>query len=336
MAKMADVAAAAGVSITTVSHVLNDTRPVSGELRRKVLAAVKATGYSPNIVARSLATQNTKLIGVSMSFLSNPFFGPLVASIEEAAKEKGFTLLLTDSHEDAEQELLQVKIMLDRRVDGVILAPASANPEEGLDILANGRVPTVLIDRFADTRFDEIGVENVEPTASLVAHLVDRGHSRIGFVSGLSGLSTTTERWEGYRLGLKRAGLRLERRLVHSGASGIEPAREAVRALMREPKPPTAILPANNAMTVGVLRGLRDVGARVPDDVAIAAFDDIAWADLMNPPLTAMAQPITQMGDTAVKQLLKRIGGYAGAPKRIVLPTQFRHRQSCGCPPEKA
>jgi LacI family transcriptional regulator len=333
---MADVAAAAGVSITTVSHVLNDTRPVSAELRRKVLEAVEATGYSPNIVARSLATQNTKLIGVSMSFLSNPFFGPLVSSIEDAARKEGFTLLLTDSHEDAKQELLQVQIMLDRRVDGVILAPASADPEEGLDLLAKGRVPTVLIDRFADSRFDEIGVENVEATASLVAHLVERGHTRIGFVSGLSGLSTTTERWEGYNLGLKRAGLRFERRLVHSGASGIEPAREAVKTLMRASKPPTAILPANNAMTVGVLRGLRDLGVRVPDDVAIAAFDDIAWADLMNPPLTAMAQPITRMGEAAVKRLLRRIGGYTGAPKRIVLPAEFRHRHSCGCPPETA
>jgi LacI family transcriptional regulator len=331
---MADVAAAAGVSMTTVSHVLNGTRPVSAELRRKVLSAVEATGYSPNIVARSLATQNTKLIGVSMSFLSNPFFGPLVASIEERARREGFTLLLTDSHEDAQQELLQLKIMLDRRVDGVILAPASARAEEGLNLLAKNGVPAVLIDRFADARFDEIGVENVEATASLVAHLVERGHSRIGFVSGLSGLSTTAERLEGYRLGLKRAGLRFERRLVHSGASGIEPARDAVKALMREPKPPTAVLPANNAMTVGVLRGLRDLGVRVPDDVAIAAFDDIAWADLMSPALTAMAQPITDMGDKAVQRLLRRIAGYTGAPRRIVLPAQFQHRQSCGCPTE--
>lgn len=331
---MADVAAAAGVSITTVSHVLNGTRPVSAELRQKVLSAVEATGYSPNFVARSLATQNTKLIGVSMSFLSNPFFGPLVASIEERAREQGFTLLLTDSHEDARQESLQVQIMLDRRVDGVILAPASAQPEAGLNLLARNHVPTVLIDRFTDGRFDEIGVENVEPTARLVAHLAEHGHTRIGFVSGLSGLSTTSERLEGYRLGMRRAGLRFERRLVHSGASGIEPAREAVKALMREPNPPTAVLPANNAMTVGVLRGLRDLGASVPEDVAIASFDDIAWADLMNPALTAMAQPITEIGDKAVKRLLRRIGGYTGPPKRIVLHAKFQRRQSCGCAPE--
>lgn len=333
MVRMRDVAAAAGVSVTTVSHVLNNTRPVSAELRQRVHEAVEASGYTTNSVARALATQNTMLIGVVMSFLSNPFFAPLVSSIEMTARRHGYTLLLTDNHESPADELAQVRIMLDRRVDGVVLAPASTRPERILDLLAERAVPTVLVDRLADHRFDEVGVENVEATASLVAHLVEAGHTRIGFISGKAGLSTTTERLAGYRLGLERAGLAYDRKHVRSGSSRTEPARDAVHALLDAPNPPTAFVPANNAMTIGVLRGLRDRGLRVPDDVAVAAFDDFAWADLMDPALTTIAQPIPEMGNVAAKLLIKRIAGYGGPPQQRVLAPTFQHRQSCGCPP---
>jgi LacI family transcriptional regulator len=328
---MADVAAAAGVSITTVSHVLNGTRPVSEELQRRVHAAVAASGYSPNSIARALATQNTMLIGVVMSFLSNPFFAPLVSCIEQIVRRRGYTLLLTDSHENLLDETNQVKIMLDRRVDGVIIAPAAVGSEPVLDLLAQRHTPTVLVDRLADQRFDEVGVENVAPTASLVTHLAEHGHRRIGFISGRAGLSTTIERLEGYRLGLEQAGLPYERSLVRSGASEIEPARRAVRTLLASARPPSAIVTGNNAMTIGVLRGLRDIGLRVPDDIALAAFDDIAWADVMSPGPTAIAQPITEIGTMAAKLLLRRIAGYTGPPERHSLPPTFQHRESCGC-----
>ncbi len=329
---MADVAAAAGVSITTVSHVLNNTRPVSDELRRRVLEAVAESGYTTNGVARALATRNTMLIGVVMSFLSNPFFAPLVSAIEKTARRHGYTLLLTDNHENAADETTQVKIMLDRGVDGVILAPASTRTERVLDLLGRRGAPTVLVDRFVDHRFDEVCVENVESTAGLVDHLTALGHTRIGFVSGRSGLSTTTERLAGYRTGLERAGLPFDRSLVRSGSSRTVPAREAVRTLMAAGDPPTAIVSANNAMTVGVLRGLRELGRRVPGDVAVVAFDDFAWADLMNPSLTTVAQPIADMGNLAARLLIKRIGGDEGPARHLTLPTTFQHRASCGCP----
>lgn len=331
MVKMADVAAVAGVSITTVSHVLNNTRPVSEDLRAKVVQAVADTGFTPNSVARALATQNTMLIGIVMSFLSNPFFAPLVSHIDRAAGRHGYTLLLTENHENTADETKQVKVMLDRCVDGVIIAPAARDIEPVLDVLAASGTPVVLIDRFADRRFDEVGVENIEPTAQLVAHLVKHGHDRIGFISGHSGLSTTIERQQGYRLGLERAGLTYDRTIIRSGASQIEPARRAVTALMRTPRPPTAIITANNAMTVGALRGLRGLGLRVPQDLAFAAFDDFEWADLMSPALTTVAQPIPALGTLATKLLLRRIGGYDGAPERHTIRPTFHRRQSCGC-----
>lgn len=331
MVRMADVAVAAGVSITTVSHVLNRTRPVSDDLRRRVDAAVKATGYSPNIVARSLATRNSMVIGVVMSVLWNAFFGPLVSSIERTARQRGYTLLLTDSHEDAAKDRESVRVMLDRQVDGIIIAPAPTQSSDILDTLARSGTPTVLIDRFVEHQFDDVGVDNVDATAELVRHLAELGHTRIGFVHGKPGLSTTTERLAGYRLGLEQSGLHYDRKLVRSGGSRIDPASRAVQGMLSVVDPPTAVVPGNNAMTVGVLRGLRSIGAQVPNDVAIAAFDDLALADLLNPPLTAMAQPIERMGDLAARLLFKRIAGFDGPPARIVLPAKFEHRESCGC-----
>ncbi|TAM70554.1 MAG: LacI family transcriptional regulator [Microbacteriaceae bacterium] len=329
---MADVAAAAGVSITTVSHVLNKTRPVSDELQERVRQAIAVTGYSTNTVARALATQNTMLLGVVMSFVTNPFFAPLVSQIEKTARRSGYTLLLTDSHDNASDELAQVQIMLDHRVDGVIIAPAAEDQDLALNRLAQHATPTVLIDRFGDRRFDEVGVENTKPVAELVAHLVGRGHTRIGFISGQPGLSTTTERLEGYRLGLRDAGLPFDRALVRSGSSQVNPAERAVTALMRSADPPTAIVCANNAMTIGTLRGLRMLGLDVPHDVAVVSFDEIAWGDLMAPALTSMAQPVTAMGKLATQLLLRRIGGHGGPPERHMLAPEFVHRGSCGCP----
>lgn len=333
MIRMQDVAAAAGVSITTVSHVLNQTRPVSDELRRRVQEAIAATNYSPNVVARSLASGNTMVIGLIMSFLWNPFFGPLVSTIERAAQRRGYSLLLTDNHEDAAKEQTQVKLMLDRQVDGIIIAPAAEHASEILDLLATRGMPTVLIDRFVDHRFDDVGVDNLSSTAELVHHLAQIGHTRIGFIQGKPGMSTTTERLAGYKLGLENAGLPYDRRLIRSGGSRIKPASRAVQALLAAADPPTAIVPGNNAMTVGVLRGLRDIGVRVPQDIAIAAFDDILLADLVSPSLTAMAQPIEKMGHVATNLLIKRIEGFDGPPTRTVLPATFEHRESCGCAP---
>jgi len=331
MVKMADVAAAAGVSITTVSHALNNTRPVSDELRARVQHAVRETGYTPNSVARALVTQSTMLIGVVMSFLSNPFFAPLVTQIDRTARRRGYTVLLTENHENAADEATQVRVMLDRRVDGIIIAPASKHLEKVINQLVKSGTPTVLVDRLSEGEFDEVGADNVGPTAELIEHLVRHGHDRIGFISGRSGLSTTTERLAGYKLGLERAGLEYDKRLVRTGSSQIGPARKAVKALLTGPNPPTALFSANNAMTVGMLRGLRDLKIRVPEDIAVGAFDDFEWADLMSPRLTTVAQPIPEIGSLATKLLLRRIDGYSGPTERHAIPSIVRRRESCGC-----
>lgn len=336
MKTMADVARTAGVSVTTVSHVLNRTRPVSDALRERVLRAVKEIGYSPNTVARALATQSTMLIGVVMSFLTNPFFAPLVAHIERTARRREYTLLLTDSHDDPAAEADQVRILMDHRVDGVIIAPASQDSDHSLDVLAESGIPTVLIDRIGDQRFDEVAAESLTPVAQLVEHLAAQGHTRIGFISGKPNLWTSASRLDGYKLGLSETGLPFDPRLVRSGASQTKPAKASVAALMKLPDHPTALVCANNAMTVGALKGLRELRIGVPSDVALVSYDELDLAELISPPITCMAQPIAEMGELATKLLLQRIGGSVKPPERHMLATTFQHRASCGCTEHEA
>jgi LacI family transcriptional regulator len=330
---MVDVAAHAGVATSTVSHVVNGTRPVSAELRARVLEAIEQTGYSPNKVARSLVTSDTHLIGIVMSALTNRFLVPVVAAIDRAGRRHGYSSVLADSRDRVDDEAEAVSMLLSRRVDGIVLAPAAGDRRRVLDRLLSEQVPTVLIDRFADDRFDQVGVENVEATASLVQDLAALGHTRISLISGLSGLSTSIERVAGYRLGLERAQLTFDRELIACGKSEADRAQHAVSTLLDKARPPTAIVSGNNYMTIGVLRELRARRLRVPDDIAVVAYDDLEFADVFEPRLTAIAQPVPLIATKAVNLLIRRMADKdrTGQPQRIQLPGTFVHRESCGC-----
>jgi LacI family transcriptional regulator len=355
MATMADVARSAGVSVATVSHVLNDTRPVLPHTRRAVLDAIDELGYTPNTLARSLVTSRTRSIGLAVSAISNPYFTEILQGVEAGALEHGHGLLIADPHDDPEHERKVVRLLHERRVDGMIITP-SAEPRGLLALLARHRVPTVFLDRLVDTapentprhtdapgpcardghadapfRFDQVCAENAEPMDWLVTHLAGLGHRRIALVAGLAGLSTTTERISGYRHGLAAAGLPYDERLVVQGDSATEGAERATDALLSLATPPTALVTANNTMTIGALRTLRERGLSVPDDLALCCFDDFAWADLFSPRLTAISQPSKEIGAQAVRLLLDRLE-FPDRPSRTLrLPCAFVHRTSCGC-----
>src|SRR4051812_12604030 len=331
MATMADVARMAGVSTATVSHVLNGTRPVRASTREQVLSAVAATHYTPNTVARSLATARTTTMGLVLSAISNPYFGELLHAAESAAAAAGYTLLLVDPHEDPDYELTVVTRLHHHRVDGVVLAP-SARPDDTLAYLDRHQVPTVLLDRLIDAGHDQVGPENRASTAGLTGHLADHGHTRIGLVAGLDGLSTTTERREGYRDALRSRGLPVDPELEVGGASETVAARRATHRLVALDDRPTAIVAGNNSMTIGVMQALRDAGLEVPRDVAVAAFDDFAWADLFAPRLTVAAQPFDEIATTAVRLLLDRIATPDAPPTTRRLLPRLVVRESCGCP----
>jgi LacI family transcriptional regulator len=329
---MLDVAVKAGVSVSTVSHVINETRFVRPQTREAVLNAIAETGYVRNSVARSLTTARSLSMGLVMTVITNPYFAEVVQGIDEEVARNGYTLLLGDSHDEPDRELQIVRDLHQRRVDGIIIA-ASGDARRALRYLQEQSIPAVLVDRMANAEFDQVGTENVESTALLVRHLADLGHRRIALIAGLEGLTTTTERLSGYRLGLRRSELRFDPQLVVNGGSAAAPARRAVAGLLTGARPPTALVVGNNYMTIGTMRALSEAGLGVPGDVAVVAFDDFEWADLFTPRLTTMAQPCREMGSSAVRLLLSRLNDPAQAPRSLRLAATFVHRDSCGCVP---
>ncbi len=331
MVTITDVARRAGVSTATVSHVLNGTRFVTERTRHRVLEAVDDLDYIPNQQARSLVRSRSQRIGVAISAMTNLYFGEVVQAIERAASKAGYTLILADTHEDPTTEHQVVTALRGYQLDGLLLAPSSgAGPL--LDRLARSALPTVLVDRAADPRFDSVCTENVEPMAELVEHMARIGHREIAMVAGMEGLTTTDERVAGYRLGLQRAGLTPDPRLLISGESNARRSYDAVAAALDSPRPPTAIVAAQNAMVIGTMRLLRERGLDVPGDIALVGFDDFEWADVFSPRLTTVAQDAATIGSTAVELLLQRISGTgAAAPRTVQVPARIRHRDSCGC-----
>lgn len=333
MVTMAQVAVLAGVSASTVSHVLNGTRKVNDATRENVLRAVASTGYRHNILARSLATSSPMTLGLAISSVANPYFGDLIRAIEREARAAGYMLVLADTYDDPQTERQVVEQLLNRRVDGVLLAPSAGAASGALPLLEATRVPTVLVDRTAPCSFDQVAPENTRATAQLTEHFADLGHTRIAVVAGLAGLSTSTERLAGFQQAVGVRGLDDDPALVLAGASRADTAARAVSELFSRPNRPSAVVVTNNAMTIGTVRALQGLGLRVPEDVSLVCYDDFEWAELFSPRLTAMGQDVAQMGWRAVELLLHRMG-HPEAPRRLVrvAPT-FQHRTSCGCPP---
>ncbi|WP_434452144.1 LacI family DNA-binding transcriptional regulator [Lentzea sp. E54] len=324
MVTMRDVAALAGVSITTVSHVINETRPVAGDTRERVQKAIDETGYTGDAIARSLVMGGTKSLGLAVSLVSHPYFAELIAAIESEATRNGYSLVLIDTRDTPESEQTAVRMLRSRRVDGLLLTPSAGGGSLVLPELKRLNIPTVLVDRLTVAKdIDQVGPENVQATSGLVRHLAELGHRRIGIVCGKAGVATTEERILGYRLGLGRAGLKWDEALV-SQSGWLAP-------LLDQDDPATAVVAADHLVTIGMLHEARARGLKLGTDLAVVAYDEVEWATLIEPPLTTLAQPVEEIGRTAVKLLLSRIADPDRPPETIRLAPSLLHRQSCGC-----
>jgi LacI family transcriptional regulator len=332
VATIADVAREAGVSVSTVSHVVNGTRRVAPATATAVQAVIDAIGYRPNVVARSLKMASTQSVGIAISAIANPYFSDIICAIEAECARLGMMVFVSDTQDDPARELAVLTALHQRRVDGVILAP-SADPERrALAFLRKMRVPCVLVDRTPDPSFDQVGVNNRDAMRSLVDYVAGLGHVRIGYVGGHPGFETTLERIAGYRDSLERLGLAFEERYLVTGSATTMSASAATHALLSLPDPPTAIVAGNNMATIGAMRAVRARGLRVPKDISIAGFDDFEWADCFEPRLTLVAQPCEEIGKRAASLLMERIAAPQGAPRTIRLDAALRLRDSCGRP----
>lgn len=329
MVTMTQIADVAGVSLSTVSHVLNRTRTVSAATRETVLRAAADLGFEDTRVRAPRGRDLT--IGAVVPAAASPYFGELIEGMSASAVRLDVDLLLTISGEDPEHERRAVEALVSRRVDGMVIIPSARWHERSRPVLAAHRTPVVLVDRFVDgTRYDQVGCEGENASDLLVSHLLQLGHRRVGLIRGLPELPTTVERESGYRSACARAGVEVDESLIVDGLSTVRGGRTAMERLLRAR--PTAVFCANNNMTMGALSALRRLRVGIPDEVALVAFDDLEWSDIVEPGITSMAQPFHAMGDRALHLLLERIEHPDTAPRTVRLPPSFEHRQSCGCP----
>ncbi|MER8697691.1 MULTISPECIES: LacI family DNA-binding transcriptional regulator [unclassified Mesorhizobium] len=331
MATMVEVALRAGVSVSTVSHVINRTRFVSPAKSRAINEAIALLGYQPNGLARSLKVASTNSVGLAISAISNPYFTDIICAVEAECARLGLMVFLSDTQDDPDRELAVVRAFHQRRVDGVILAPSGA-PERATNYLAEKMVPCVLIDRFADERFDQIGVENQSAMRALIDHVASFGHQRIGFIAGQPGLATTRERIDAFKSALMANGLAYVSEYLQPGNVDTASATASTRAMLSLPSPPTALVTGNNMATIGAVRAVREKGLEIPRDLSLVGFDDFEWADCFEPQLTLIAQPCAEIGRQAASLLSARIASTDTEPRSVRLQATLHARQSCGRP----
>ncbi len=329
MVTIKDVARRAGVSIATVSHVINGTRKVSSKTASRVWQAVEELGYQPNGIAQSLRTRTTHAIGVVVSDITNPFFATLVRGAEDAALEVGYSLVVCNSDEDPEKEEMYIRLLWKRRMDGLLIAPARDGTSPALQELVRNKIPFVFIDRKAKgIEADVVLSDNVGGAYLATRHLIEKGHRRIGIILGIPGSTTTEERFAGYCQALEEAGLLLDKKLVNWGKYKLEGGRKACSELLSLEDPPTAIFSTNNQMTKGVLQELFARNISIPR-IAVVSFDDFDLAELFIPPITVVTQNPYQIGYIAFQVLLERISRPDNKEfKEIRVPVELKIRGS--------
>lgn len=328
MASIKDVAAEAGVSVATVSRVLNDHPSVSADARTRVLAAVKTLGYRPNAVARSLRTDQTHTLGLVISDVLNPYFGELARSVEEEARALGYSVIIGNADERPDLQDHHVRSLIDRRIDGLLVSPTDGGSPLMLDAVRTG-TPMVFVDRWIPgVAVPVVRADGRAAVRDLVAHLHALGHRRLAIIAGPAATTTGQERVVAFREALEAYGLELPEAYIGQGDFQAESGRRVTEGFLDLPEPPEVVFAADNLMALGALDAVRARGLRIPEDLALAAFDDIPWFVHTDPPITAIAQPTGELGRAAVRALVDRIEGRP--PQSVTLPARLVVRRSCG------
>ncbi|WP_342361865.1 LacI family DNA-binding transcriptional regulator [Terrarubrum flagellatum] len=308
MANIRDVAKSAGVSIATVSAALNESGRVSDETRRRVWAAAEAVGYSPNSFARSLRLGKSRLIGVVVADIANPFWGAMVRIVEKAAIAAGYSVIVSDIDDDETRVPSILDHLRSQHVAGILLTPVGHAANILKQIESRKLPPLVTVDqRVPGLARDFIGVDNRATIRMLVEYLLRLGHRRIAMISGGEGLWTADERLSGFVETMSGAGVEVDSSLCLRASYKGDGAYAATTSLLTRPDRPTAIIGANNAIALNALQVIFDLGFHCPGDVSLAGIDDVPWSGLVRPRVTTAAQPINDISAVAIEWLLERI-----------------------------
>jgi LacI family transcriptional regulator len=333
MATLYDVAKRAGVAPITVSRVINNTGYVSQETRQRVLAAAEELGYVPNRLASSLRSRRSKVLALVLADISNPFFTLIARGVEDAASDQGYMVIYCNTDESEDEERKYIDLLLQNRVDGILLVPALSGLS-AIQAAQRNNTPLVVIDRRPPgASVDSVRGDSFGGAYKLGLLLLGLGHRRIALLNGPAGVSTAEERRDGLIRALDDANIPLRDRLTFSGRFTTASGRQmALQALAMDP-PPTALFAANNFIALGALQAVQECGLRVPQDIALVGFDDLPDALVAFPFLTVAVQPAYEMAQKATELLLARLAGAGPAePQEIILPTRLIVRQSSGGP----
>jgi len=331
-ASIRDVAARAGVSVTTVSHTLNATRFVSDAAKTKVHEAAHALGYVPSEIARGLKHNTTRTLGMLVPNNSNPYFAEIIRGVEHHCYGAGYSLLLCNSNDDAQRQTDHLRVLAERRVDGIVLV-ASGDDDDIVACCKDLRLPLVLVDREIDSiAVDLIEVDHAAGGELATAHLLAMGHPRVACIVGPADLRPSQQREAGWRRALERAGVSPRADEIERGDFGPQSGAAAMQQLLRSAQPPTAVFVCNDMMAIGALHAAHEAGVDVPRQLSIVGFDDIELAAYTSPPLTTVAQPKEAIGTGAAGLLLERLREGRTAPRRAILQPELHLRASTARP----
>jgi len=324
-----DVALAASVSITTVSHVVNNTRFVEPDTRQRVLRMMDALGYQPNSLARSLRSGISKTIGLIVPDASNLFFAEIARKIEDYGFAQGYSVILGNSDNNPEKQSSYIKTLLAKRVDGMIFISSGGRDDE-LYQLTENRIPVVVADRDISLELaDVVMLDNEKAAYEATRHLVDLGHHRIACIAAPSAYSSSQARLAGYKRSLEEARIPVDPALIAMGDYTSAGGLQAMNILLDRPDQPSAVFATNDMMAIGAMTSIRQHGLSVPADISIVGFDDIELASEITPMLTTVRQPVDDLAKEAIKILIERMTGVrSGENQRVILSGNLILRES--------
>ncbi|EDQ02163.1 LacI family DNA-binding transcriptional regulator [Shewanella benthica] len=326
MTTIRDVAKLAGVSTTTVSHVLNKTRFVSVEGKAKVESAVVELNYVPNTVARSLKGGSSRVLGMLITDVNNPFYADLIQWVDQVAYRLGYNLILCNTQGNIERAKDYMVMLNQRRVDGMLMVSSDARQ---LPVSSYGTMPMVMMDSGPEQAgYDRILDDSEQGGYMATRHLLESGHMNIGMLAGPLDKSNSQHRIAGYHRAMAEANAEVDERWVQSGEFTYEGGAEAMSRLLDQPSPVTAIFACNDLMVMGAIRVAGKLGLIIPQDLSIIGYDDIPGAKYFNPPLTTISQPLEQLAEQAIAMLLARIKTPERESQRTLLPPRLVIRDS--------
>ncbi|MFC0904092.1 LacI family DNA-binding transcriptional regulator [Clostridium sp. MT-14] len=328
-ASIKDVAREAGVSIATVSRVLNDVDVVNEETKKRVLAAIKKLGYRPNIVARSLKTQRTRTIGIIIPDISNQFYPEIVRGAEDVANIYDYNIMLCNTDLNIEKEMEYLKVLKEKMVDGVLYMSNSLEPNI-LELIKQLEFPMVLVESTnKKENIPSVTIDNEKAAYDGVAYLIKKGNKKIAYIgAGEDTVNASAVRYKGYKRALEENNLKLDRDKIYFTSSKAKNGYKGINEILNKAKI-DSIFCTSDEIAIGVINALRDNGISVPDDIDVMGFNNIYLASIFYPKLTTVSQPIYDMGSVGMRMLIKMINKEELKEINYVLPHELIERDSC-------